>query len=155
MSKITVVGNMVDDPELRFTPSGAAVSTFRMAENRRKFNKATNEYEDAGTTFYRVTAWRGLAENVAESLSKGQRVIVAGEFHSEEFDRRDGSKGLGLEINADSVGPDLSYATASVTKVARGNPSSGQGGGGRTPVAAGAPASATGDDPWTSNEPPF
>lgn len=161
MSKMTVVGNLTGDPELRFTPSGAAVVNFTVAENHRKKDAQTGEWSDDGSTFYRVTAWRGLAENVAESLTKGCRVIVSGEFRTREFERkgeRAGEKGMSVEINADNIGPDLAYATAKVIRTQRSNgggqSNSGGAGGGQ-----GGGQSAPANDPWSSaassDEPPF
>ncbi|SDQ04343.1 single-stranded DNA-binding protein [Quadrisphaera sp. DSM 44207] len=113
---ITLVGNLVDDPELRFTPSGAPVATFRLAVNERRQNPQTKEWEDAGASFYRVSGWRSMAENVSESLRRGTRVIVVGDLMIRQYDKQDGRKGVSPEITARSVGPDLSFATAAVTK---------------------------------------
>jgi single-strand DNA-binding protein len=120
-TQITIVGNLTDDPELRFTPSGAAAVKFSVAVNRRQFDKQTNEWRDAGTDFYRVTAWRGLAEHIAESLIKGLRVIVTGDQRQHHWtDEKTNEKRSMWEINAEAVGPELSYATATVTKVTKG-----------------------------------
>jgi len=124
---ITVVGNLTDDPELKFTPSGAAVANFTVASTPRTFDRQTNEWKDGDALFLRCAAWRQLAENVAESLQKGQRVIVTGALRVRQFERQDGSKGTSVELNVDEVGPSLRYATAKVTKVSR---SGGAGGGG-------------------------
>jgi single-strand DNA-binding protein len=116
---ITVVGNLVDDPELRFTPSGAAVAKFRVASTPRTFDRQTNEWKDGEALFLRCAAWRQMAENVAESLQKGQRVIVTGSLKIRNFERQDGSKGTSVEMNVDEVGPSLKWATAKVTKTSR------------------------------------
>ena len=116
---VTLVGNLVEDPELRFTPQGAAVASFRLAVDERRQNPQTKEWEDAGASFYRVTGWRSMAENVAESLRRGTRVIVVGDLVMRSFERQDGTKGLSPEVTARSVGPDLSFATASVTRTPR------------------------------------
>ena len=104
---ITVIGNLTDDPELKFTPSGAAVANFTVASTPRTFDKQTNEWKDGDALFLRCAAWRQLAENVAESLQKGQRVIVHGALQIRNFERQDGSKGTSVEINVDEVGPSL------------------------------------------------
>lgn len=118
---ITVVGNLTDDPELKFTPSGAAVANFTVASTPRTFDKQTNEWKDGDALFLRCAAWRQLAENVAESLQKGQRVIVTGALKVRNYERQDGSKGTSVEMNVDEVGPALRYATAKVTKTSRSN----------------------------------
>jgi single-strand DNA-binding protein len=156
---ITVVGNLTDDPELKFTPSGAAVANFTVASTPRTFDKQTNEWKDGDALFLRCAAWRQLAENVAESLTKGQRVVVTGALRVRQFERQDGSKGTSVEMNVDEVGPSLRYATAKVTKVNRSGNSGGGGGGdwGGQPAAASAPAT----DVWntgatgSTEEPPF
>jgi single-strand DNA-binding protein len=119
MTEITVVGNLGGDPELRFTPSGAAVCNFNLADQQRRKNPQTDQWEDGDTTWYRVNVWRQMAENVAESLSKGDRVIVKGRVTLREWTGTDGSTGKTLEITADLVGPDLKWATATVNRVAR------------------------------------
>ena len=124
---ITVVGNLTDDPELKFTPSGAPVANFTVASTPRTFDKQTNEWKDGDALFLRCAAWRQLAENVAESLTKGQRVIVTGALRVRQYERQDGSKGTSVEMNVDEVGPSLKFATAKVTKATR---SSTPGGGG-------------------------
>ena len=114
---ITVVGNMTDDPTLRFTPSGAAVANFTVASTPRTFDKARNEHVDGETLFMRCTAWRDLAENVAESLTKGDRVVVQGRLVSRSWEDKDtGAKRTAFELQVDEVGPSLRYATAKVTK---------------------------------------
>ncbi|AXT86473.1 single-stranded DNA-binding protein [Aeromicrobium sp. A1-2] len=130
---ITVIGNLTDDPELKFTPSGAAVANFTVASTPRTFDRQTNEWKDGDALFIRCAAWRQLAENCAESLQKGQRVIVTGALRVRNFERQDGSKGTSVEINVDEIGPSLRYATAKVTKANRsgggGDFGGGQGGG--------------------------
>ena len=126
---ITVIGNLTDDPELKFTPSGAAVANFTVASTPRTFDRQTNEWKDGDALFLRCAAWRQLAENVAESLTKGQRVIVTGALRVRQFERQDGSKGTSVELNVDEVGPSLRYATAKVTKVSRSGGAGGFGGG--------------------------
>ena len=116
---ITVIGNLTDDPELKFTPSGAAVANFTVASTPRTFDKQTNEWKDGDALFLRCAAWRQMAENVAESLQKGQRVIVTGALRIRNFERQDGSKGTSVEMNVDEVGPSLKWATAKVTKATR------------------------------------
>ena len=133
---ITVVGNLTDDPELKFTPSGAPVANFTVASTPRTFDKQTNEWKDGDALFLRCAAWRNLAENVAESLTKGQRVIVTGALRVRQFERQDGSKGTSVEMNVDEVGPSLRYATAKVTKANRSGSAAGGFGGGAA------------DNPW-------
>ena len=118
---ITVIGNLTADPELRFTASGAAVANFTVASTPRKFNKQTNEFEDGETLFMRCSAWREAAENVAESLARGVRVIVTGNLVSRSWEDKDtGQKRTVMEMQVDEVGPSLRYATAKVTKVDKG-----------------------------------
>ena len=170
---ITVVGNLVDDPELRFTPSGAAVANFRIASTPRSFNRQTNEWEDGEALFLSCSVWRQAAENVAESLQKGMRVVVQGRLKQRQYETREGEKRTVIELDVDEVGPSLKYATAKVTRTTRqgggGGYSGGgaQGGGGDDPWATPAPAQgggqqSGGQDPWASSgsggsseEPPF
>ncbi len=155
---ITVVGNLTDDPELKFTPSGAPVANFTVASTPRTFDKQTNEWKDGDALFLRCAAWRQLAENVAESLTKGQRVIVTGALRVRQFERQDGSKGTSVEMNVDEVGPSLRYATAKVTKVSRSNTSGGGGGGDWGGAPAQPPAAdvwSTGGSAGSTEEPPF
>ena len=121
---ITVVGNLVDDPELRFTPSGAAVANFRIASTPRIFDRQTNEWKDGDALFLSCSVWRQAAENVAESLQKGMRVVVQGRLKQRQYETREGEKRTVFEIDVDEVGPSLKYATAKVTRTTR------QGGGG-------------------------
>ncbi len=123
---ITIIGNLVSDPELRFTPSGAAVCNFRVASTPRYLDKASNEWKDGEGLFLGVTVWRQMAENCAESLVKGSRVIVSGRLTQRSYETREGEKRTSYEIQADEVGPSLRNATAKVAKTSRG----GGGGGG-------------------------
>ena len=117
---VTIVGNLTDDPELRFTPGGAPVVKFSVAVNRRTYDRQANEWRDAGTDYHRVTAWRGLAEHAAETLSKGMRVIVVGDLRQHSWtDDKTNEKRSMWEVNADAIGPELTYATAAVTKTMR------------------------------------
>ena len=115
-TQITVVGNLVDDPELRFTPSGAAVANFRIASTPRTFDKQSNEWKDGEALFLSCSVWRQAAENVAESLQKGMRVVVQGNLRSRQYETREGEKRTVFEIQVDEVGPSLKYATAKVTR---------------------------------------
>jgi single-strand DNA-binding protein len=135
---ITVVGNLVDDPELRFTPSGAAVANFRIASTPRTFDRQTNEWKDGEALFLSCSVWRQAAENVAESLQRGMRVVVQGRLKARSYETREGEKRTVFEIEVEEVGPSLKYATAKVTRATR---SGGGGGGG---------FSGGGDDPWAS-----
>ncbi|WP_068425909.1 single-stranded DNA-binding protein [Janibacter terrae] len=128
---ITVIGNLTADPELRFTPSGAAVANFTVASTPRTFDRQTNEWKDAETLFMRCSVWREAAENVAESLTRGTRVVVTGRLISRSWeDKETGQKRSVMEMQVDEVGPSLRYATAKVTKTQRGGGGGGQGGGG-------------------------
>src|SRR3954451_988787 len=134
---ITLIGKLNDDPELKFTPSGAAVANFTVASTPRTVDRQTNEWKDGDALFIRRAAWRQLAENVAETLQKGQRVVVTGALKVRNFERQDGSKGTSVEINVDEIGPSLRYATAKVTKANRsdsGGFGGGSGGGGAAPA---------------------
>lgn len=157
---ITVVGNLTADPELRFTPSGAAVANFTVASTPRIYDRQSGEWKDGEALFLRCNIWREAAENVAESLTRGSRVIVTGRLKQRSFETREGEKRTVVEVEVDEIGPSLRYATAKVNKASR---SGGGGfGGGSRPAPAGAPA----DDPWGSapasgslggsdDEPPF
>jgi single-strand DNA-binding protein len=116
---ITVIGNLVDDPELRFTPSGAAVANFRVASTPRKYNRDTGEWEDGEALFLSCSVWRQAAENVAESLQRGARVIVQGRLKSRSYEDREGNKRTVFEIDVDEVGPSLRNATVKVSKASR------------------------------------
>lgn len=130
---LTAVGNLTTDPELRFTPSGTAVAEFTVAVNPREWDKATNGYKDGEPSFVRVQCWRSLAENCAESLTKGTRVVATGRWREDRWEK-DGEKHSRWRLIADSVGPDLTYATAKVSRAARRND---------TPP----------DDPWATGTP--
>src|SRR5881628_1827664 len=127
---ITVVGNLTDDPELRFTPSGAAVANFTVASTPRFLDKQTNEWKDGDALFLRCSIWRQAAENVAESLQKGARVIVQGRLKQRSFETREGEKRTVIELDVDEIGPSLKYATAKVNKAGRGGGGFSGGGGG-------------------------
>ena len=118
-TQITVVGNTGADVELRYTPGGNAVASFNVAMAHRKYDKQNGKWEDAGTTWYRVIAWRDLAEHVAETLVRGTRVIVVGSLAARAWEDRDGNKRETWEITADAIGPDLTYATAVIKRAAR------------------------------------
>lgn len=150
---ITVIGNLTADPELRFTPSGAAVASFTVASTPRRFNAQTNAWEDGEALFLRCSIWRQAAENVAESLTRGSRVIVSGRLKQRSFETREGEKRTVYELDADEVGPSLKYATAKVTKASRGEGGGGGfggGSGGSNAPRSGGGAPAGGDDPWGS-----
>ncbi len=130
---ITIVGNLTADPELRFTPSGAAVANFTVASTPRMFDRQANEWKDGETLFMRCSIWRDAAENIAESLHRGTRVIVTGRLKSRSYETKEGEKRTVVELDVDEVGPSLRYASAKVTKAERGSGSGGgfggQGGG--------------------------
>lgn len=132
-NQITIIGNLADDPELRYTQSGVAVTNVRVAVNRRKRNQETNEWEDALDGFFTCNVWREQAENVAESLSKGDRVLVLGRLRSRSYDTKEGETRWVTEIEADEVTPSLRWARAEVTRNPRG------GGGGQRAGAASSP----------------
>ncbi|MGH8776551.1 MAG: single-stranded DNA-binding protein [Jiangellaceae bacterium] len=171
---ITVVGNLTDDPELRFTPSGAAVANFRVASTPRTFDRQTNEWKDGDPLFLSCSVWRQAAENVAESLHRGARVVVTGRLKQRSYETREGEKRTVVELDVDEIGPSLRYATAKVTKTQRSGSGFGGGaqqGGGADPWATqapGGPAAPQGGaqqpDPWSGggtapapagDEPPF
>ena len=124
---ITVIGNLTNDPELRFTPSGSAVANFTIASTPRTFDRQSNEWKDGETLFLRAAVWREAAENVAESLTKGMRVIVTGRLKSRSYETKEGEKRTVIELEVDEIGPSLRYANAKVNRTQR---SGGQGGGG-------------------------
>src|SRR3954463_4415624 len=133
---ITVIGNLTGDPELRFTPSGAAVANFTIASTPRTFDRQTNEWKDGDTLFLNCSIWRQAAENVAESLQKGMRVVAQGRLKARSYETREGEKRTVMELDVDEVGPSLKYATAKVTRVTRGSGGGGGfGGGGGDPGA--------------------
>ncbi|MCE0534527.1 single-stranded DNA-binding protein [Kineosporia rhizophila] len=127
---LTLIGNLTNDPELRFTPSGAAVANFTVASTPRAFDRQSNEWKDGETLFMRCSVWREAAENVAESLTRGSRVIVTGRLKSRTYDTREGEKRTVVELEVDELGPSLRYATAKVNKTSRGGGGGGGGGGG-------------------------
>ncbi|KOG28119.1 MULTISPECIES: single-stranded DNA-binding protein [Streptomyces] len=157
---ITVVGNLVDDPELRFTPSGAAVAKFRIASTPRTFDRQTNEWKDGESLFLTCSVWRQAAENVAESLQRGMRVVVQGRLKQRSYEDREGVKRTVYELDVEEVGPSLKNATAKVTKTTGRGGQGGYGGGqqaggggswggnsgGSQQGGGGAPA----DDPWAT-----
>ena len=166
---ITVVGNLTADPELRFTPSGAAVANFTVASTPRMMDRQTNEWKDGDPLFMRCSIWREAAENVAESLTRGSRVIVTGRLKQRSYETREGEKRTVVELEVDEIGPSLRYATAKVNKASRGGGGGGFGGGGGGNSRAAAnsgPSDGPRDDPWGSapasgsfsgadEEPPF
>lgn len=161
---ITVIGNLTADPELRFTPAGAAVANFTIASTPRTFDRQSNEWKDGEALFLRASVWKEAADNVAETLTKGMRVMAQGRLRSRSYETKEGERRTVMELEVDEVGPSLRYASAKVTRSARGagegsanrnagggfnNTSASQGGGWNAPAA----------DPWktnqTSQEPPF
>ena len=150
---ITVVGNLTSDPELRFTPSGAAVANFTVASTPRTLDRQSGEWKDGEALFLRCNIWRQAAENVAESLTRGARVVVQGRLKQRSFETKEGEKRTVVELEVDEIGPSLRYATAKVNKVSRGGGGGdfggGGGGGGNRGGGGGAPA----DDPWGSAPP--
>jgi len=151
---ITVVGNLVDDPELRFTPSGAAVANFRLASTPRTYDRQSGEWKDGETLWLGCSVWRQAAENVAESLTKGTRVLVQGRLKSRQYETREGEKRTVFEIDVDEIGPSLRSATAKVTKASRSGGGGGWSGGGDSSGSASgggaASAGGGGNDPWAS-----
>jgi single-strand DNA-binding protein len=146
---ITVIGNLTDDPELRFTPSGAAVAKFRVASTPRFLDKQTNEWKDGEPLFLACNLWRQAAENVAESLQRGARVIVTGRLRQRSYETREGEKRTVMELEVDEIGPSLRYATAKVQKMQRSSGGGyGSGGGGNSGGSSGGH-----DDPWASAAP--
>jgi single-strand DNA-binding protein len=147
---LTIVGNITNDPELRFTPSGAAVASFTVASNSRYLDKTTNEWKDGEPVFMRCSVWRQYAENVAESLTRGTRVIVTGRLKQRSYDNREGQKVTVMEMEVDDVGPALRTATAKVTKVARSGGGFGSDGGGFGGGSGSGGSGGSNDDPWAS-----
>lgn len=165
-TNITVVGNIVADPELRFTPAGAAVANFRVASTPRRYNSQTNQWEDGEAMFLTCNVWRQAAENVAETLSKGMRIIVTGRLKQRSFQTREGENRTVFEIYVDEVGPSLRYATAQVNRNPReggGNYGGGQqqrsnnnnqgGFGGQQQQQSQQQNQAPAEDPWNSAPP--
>jgi single-strand DNA-binding protein len=166
---ITIIGNLVGDPELRYTPTGQAVATFRVASTPRFMDRATNEWKDGDSLFLSCNVWRQAAENVAESLTRGMRVIVSGRLRQRSYETKEGEKRTVYEVEVDEVGPSLRNASAKVTRSSRsggdggfsGGQRGGQGGG---QGGYGGGAGGRSDDPWASDgggdngfsdEPPF
>ena len=149
---ITVVGNLTADPELRFTPSGAAVANFTVASTPRMFDRQSNEWKDGEALFMRCNVWRQAAENVAESLTRGARVVVTGRLKQRSFETREGEKRTVVELEVDEIGPSLRYATAKVNKVSRGS-GGGDFGGGGGGYGGGRGSGGGTDDPWGSAAP--
>jgi single-strand DNA-binding protein len=176
-TQITIVGNLVDDPQLRYTPTGQAVANFRVASTPRRMNQQTNQWEDGESLFLSCTVWRQAAENVAESLQRGMRVIVQGRLRQRSYETREGEKRTVYEIDVDEAGPSLRNASAKVTRSQRsggGGYGGSQGGGGQGGSSGGGQGGYSGggdrgrapaDDPWASDggggndsfsdEPPF
>jgi single-strand DNA-binding protein len=150
---LTVVGNLTADPELRFTPSGAAVANFTVASTPRTFDRQTNEWKDGEALFLRCNIWRQAAENVAESLTRGARVVVTGRLKQRSFETKEGEKRTVVELEVDEIGPSLRYATAKVNKVSRGSGGGDFGGGGYGGGGGGRGSSGGSDDPWGSAPP--
>ncbi|ROO52542.1 single-strand binding protein [Micromonospora sp. Llam0] len=146
---ITVIGNLTDDPELRFTPSGAAVAKFRVASTPRFMDRASGEWKDGEPLFLSCTVWRQAAEHVAESLQRGARVIVSGRLRQRSYETREGEKRTVIELEVDEIGPSLRYATAKVQKMSR----SGSGGGGFGGSGGGGNQGGGFDDPWATAAP--
>ena len=154
-TQITIVGNLVDDPQLRYTPTGQAVANFRVASTPRFLDRNTNEWKDADSLFLTCNVWRQAAENVAESLQRGMRVIVSGRLRQRSYETKEGEKRTVYEVEVDEVGPSLRNASAKVTKSSRstgggfggGGPSGGSGQSGYGGGGGGRPA----DDPWASD----
>ncbi|MCU1590398.1 MAG: ssb2 [Frankiales bacterium] len=149
---ITVVGNLTADPELRFTPSGAAVANFTVASTPRTFDKNSNEWKDGEALFLRCSVWRQAAENVAESLQRGTAVIVQGRLKQRSYETKEGEKRTVYELDVEEVGPSLKWATAKVTKASRGGGGGGYGGSNGGGSSSGGSSSA-GDDPWATSAP--
>jgi single-strand DNA-binding protein len=162
---ITVIGNLTDDPELRFTPSGAAVAKFRIASTPRFLDKASGEWKDGEPLFLSCNVWRQVAENVAESLQRGSRVIVSGRLRMRSYETKEGEKRTVIELEVDEIGPSLRYATAKVQRMSRsggggygasgGNSSGGGGFAADDPWATAAPAASSSGGGNFDDEPPF
>jgi single-strand DNA-binding protein len=152
---ITINGNLTADPELRFTPSGAAVANFTVASTPRQFDRTSNEWKDGETLFMRCSVWRDAAENVAESLQRGTRVLVTGRLKSRSYETKEGEKRTVIELDVDEVGPSLKYATAKVNRTQRGSGGGGFNGGGQSGSSAGGASGqgAPAVDPWATGSP--
>jgi single-strand DNA-binding protein len=174
-TSITIIGNLVGDPELRYTPTGQAVAAFRVASTPRYMDRTTNEWKDGDSLFLSCNVWRQAAENVAESLQRGMRVIVSGRLRQRSYETKEGEKRTVYEVEVDEVGPSLRNASAKVTRSSRSGGGGGQGGGGfggsgqsgpgaQGGYGGGASGNRGADDPWASDpagdsgftdEPPF
>jgi single-strand DNA-binding protein len=167
-TQITIAGNLVDDPELRFTPAGQPVAKFRIASTPRFRDNASGEWKDGDSLFLTCNVWRQAAENVAESLTRGMRVIVSGRLRQRSYETKEGEKRTVYEVEVDDVGPSLRNASAKVNKIARNGPGGGPNGPGGQGSPGGRPAGGQGQagggnaDPWASDgpggytdEPPF
>ncbi|PRY50199.1 single-strand binding protein [Geodermatophilus tzadiensis] len=165
---ITVIGNLTSDPELRWTPSGAAVANFTIASTPRTLDRSTQEWKDGDPLFLRCSVWRQAAENVAESLTRGSRVMAQGRLKQRSFETKEGENRTVIELEVDEIGPSLRYATATVAKASRsgGGPGGGSGGfggpgGGSGESGPGTGGGRGGGDPWgapagdAGDEPPF
>ena len=154
---ITVVGNLTDDPELRFTPSGAAVAKFRIASTPRTLDRQSGEWKDGEPLFLACNIWRDAAEHVAESLQRGARVIVQGRLRQRSYETREGEKRTVYELEVDEIGPSLRYATAKVQKMSRSGGGGGgfgaSGGGGGAGRQSGGGGGGSFDDPWATAAP--
>jgi single-strand DNA-binding protein len=150
---ITVVGNLTDDPELRFTPSGAAVAKFRIASTPRTLDKQSGEWKDGEPLFLACSVWRQVAENVAESLQRGARVVVTGRLRQRSYETKEGEKRTVYELEVDEIGPSLRYATAKVQKMSRSGGGSGGGFGSGGGNSSGGGSAAMADDPWATAAP--
>ena len=159
---ITIAGNLVDDPELRFTPAGQPVAKFRIASTPRYLDKNTNEWKDGDSLFLTCNVWRQAAENVAESLTRGMRVIVSGRLRQRSYETKEGEKRTVYEVEVDDVGPSLRNASAKVNRAVRNGASAGPGGADGRPSGGQGNAGGADTDPWASDgpgsytdEPPF
>jgi single-strand DNA-binding protein len=159
-TQITLIGNLVDDPQLRYTPTGQAVANFRVASTPRYMDRQTNEWKDGDSLFLSCNVWRQAAENVAESLQRGMRVIVSGRLRQRSYETKEGEKRTVYEVEVDEVGPSLRNASAKVVRSSRATGQGGSGGGGGY----GSSGGRASDDPWSSepadssgfsDEPPF
>ncbi|HEX7992469.1 MAG TPA: single-stranded DNA-binding protein [Streptosporangiaceae bacterium] len=162
-TQITIIGNLVDDPQLRYTPTGQAVANFRVASTPRFLDRQTNEWKDGDSLFLSCNIWRQAAENVAESLQRGMRVIVSGRLRQRSYETKEGEKRTVYEIEVDEVGPSLRNASAKVVRSSRATGQGGGSGGGGGYGSSGGSSRAS-DDPWASepadssgfsDEPPF
>jgi single-strand DNA-binding protein len=162
---ITIIGNLTSDPELRWTPSGTAVASFTIASTPRTLDRQTQEWKDGEALFLRCSTWREAAENVAESLTRGSRVMAQGRLKQRSFETKEGEKRTVIELEVDEIGPSLRYATATVSKAARSGRGAGRGSDGGIGAGDGRAGGGRGNspdpDPWatpvgvTSEEPPF